>query len=79
VAWTSDTLKYRGLSAPLSVGSSVVFGDADGTLHWLARDTGTAQLRVPTDGSAIAAAPVVSGSTVLAVTRDGGLFAFRIP
>jgi outer membrane assembly lipoprotein YfgL len=79
VAWTSDTLKYRGLSAPLSVGASVVFGDADGTLHWLARDTGTAQLRVPTDGSAIAAAPVVSGSTVLAVTRDGGLFAFRIP
>lgn len=79
VAWASDTLKYRGLSAPLSVGASVVFGDADGTLHWLARDTGTAQLRVPTDGSAIVAAPVVSGSTVLVVTRNGGLFAFRTP
>ncbi|MEO6031117.1 MAG: outer membrane protein assembly factor BamB [Burkholderiaceae bacterium] len=78
-AWTSDTLKYRGLGAPLSVGTSVVFGDSDGTLHWLARDTGAPQLRVPTDGSAIAAAPVVSGSTLLVVTRNGGLFAYRTP
>jgi len=77
VAWTSDKLKYRGLGAPLSVGKTVVFGDADGTLHWLARDTGEAQLRMSTDGSAIVSAPVVSGSTMLVVTRNGGLFAFR--
>jgi outer membrane protein assembly factor BamB len=77
VAWTSDKLQYRGLSTPLSVGKTVVFGDADGMLHWLARDTGEAQLRLPTDGSAIVAAPVVSGSTMLVVTRNGGLFAFR--
>jgi outer membrane protein assembly factor BamB len=77
VAWTTDKLLYRGLSAPLSMGKSVVFGDADGTLHWLTRDTGQAQLRLPTDGAAIAAQPVLSGGTVLVVTRKGGLFAFR--
>ena len=30
-----------------------------------------------TDGTPVVAAPVVSGQTVLVVTRDGGLFAFR--
>jgi outer membrane assembly lipoprotein YfgL len=77
VAWTSDKLQYRGLSSPLSVGKTVVFGDEDGTVHWLSRDTGEAQLRLPTDGGAIIAAPVVSGTTMLVVTRKGGLFAFR--
>ncbi|HWI12122.1 MAG TPA: outer membrane protein assembly factor BamB [Burkholderiaceae bacterium] len=78
VAWTSDKLQYRGLSAPLSIGKTVVFGDEDGTIHWFARDTGEAQLRMPTDGSAIVAPPVASGATMLVVTRKGGLFAFRL-
>lgn len=77
VAWTSDKLQYRGLSTPRSIGQTVVFGDAEGIVHWLARDTGQAQLRLPTDGSAIVSAPVVSGATMLVVTRNGGLFAFR--
>ena len=77
--WTSDKLLHRGLSAPLIIGASVLFGDADGTLHWLARETGDAQLRLPTDGSAIAAPPVALGQVVLAVTRKGGLYALRAP
>ena len=77
VAWSSDKLQYRGLSSPLSVGKTVVFGDEDGTLHWLSRETGEAQLRLSTDGGAIVAAPVVSGKTMLVVSRKGGLFAFR--
>lgn len=76
-AWTSDKLLYRSLSAPLTVGKTVVFGDAQGTVHWLSRDTGETQLRLPTDGSAVAAPPVVIGTTMLVVTRNGGLFAFR--
>jgi outer membrane assembly lipoprotein YfgL len=76
-AWTTDKLLYRTLSAPLSVGKTVVFGDEDGTLHFLARDTGDALLRLTTDGSAIVAQPVVSGTVMLVVTRKGGLFAFR--
>ena len=77
VAWSSDKLLYRSLSSPLSVGRTLVFGDADGTLHFLARDTGEALLRMTTDGSAIVSAPVVSGTTMLVVTRKGGLFAFK--
>lgn len=77
-AWTSEKLRYRGLSAPLSIGKAVVFGDEDGTLHLFSRETGEALLRLPTDGSAIVAPPVASGSTMLVVTRKGGLFAFRL-
>jgi outer membrane protein assembly factor BamB len=75
--WTSDKLMHRGLSAPLIVGKAVVFGDADGTLHFLSRDKGEAVLRLPTDGSAILSAPVLSGITMLVVTKAGGVFAFR--
>ena len=78
VAWTTDKLLYRTLSAPLSFGKSVVFGDEEGTLHWFARETGEAQLRLSTDGGAIAVQPVASGNTMLVVTRKGGLFAFRL-
>ena len=77
VAWASDKLQYRGLSTPLSVGKTVVFGDEDGTVHWLSGEAGEAQLRLTTDGGAIVAAPVISGTTMLVVTRKGGLFAFR--
>lgn len=77
VAWTSDKLRYRGLTAPLSVGSTLVFGDSEGWLHVLSRDHGEPLLRLPTDGSAIVAPLVRSGLTMLAVTRSGNVFAFR--
>lgn len=77
IAWTQEALMYRELGAPLLVGPTVVFGDAEGTLHWLSRDKGEAVLRMPTDGSPIVAGPVRAGSTVIAVTRNGGVYAFR--
>ena len=43
----------------------------------MSRDKGDALLRLSTDGSAISAAPVLSGATMLVVTRNGGLYAFR--
>ena len=76
-AWSSEKLMYRGLGTPLSVGPTVVFGDAEGFVHWLARDTGETVLRLPTDGSPVVVAPAVSGTTMLVVTKNGGLFAFR--
>ena len=68
---------YRGLGAPAVVGSSVVFGDANGTLHWLSRAKGESQARVTTDGSAIMTPPVSVGGVLVVVTRSGGVFAFR--
>ena len=77
VAWTSDAYLYRELSTPFTLGTAVVFGDYEGQLHFLSADRGTALLRLPTDGSPMAAPPAVSDTTLLVVTRKGGLFALR--
>lgn len=77
LAWSNERLLYRGLSAPLSAGPTVVFGDIEGQVHFLSRTDGKTLLRLPTDGSPVVAQPVLSGTTVLVVTRNGGLFAFR--
>ena len=77
-AWTSrQAAATATLSAPLVVGKSVVFGDAKGKVHWLARDTGEPLLRLPTDGSADRAPAGAGRQHDLVVTRNGGLFAFR--
>jgi len=68
---------FRGLGAPGAVGQSVVFGDAEGTLHWLSRAKGESQARVATDGNAISTPPVSVGGVLIVVTRGGGVFAFR--
>lgn len=75
-AWVHDKLLYRGLSTPLVVGSSVAVGDSSGFVHVLSRDDGSLRNRVATDGTPIAAAPVVAGTTMVVVTRGGGVYAF---
>jgi outer membrane protein assembly factor BamB len=75
-AWVNDKLLYRGLSTPLVVGSSVAIGDSTGLLHVLSRDDGSLRNRLPTDGTAVAAPPVVVGNTLVVVTRGGGVHAF---
>ncbi|MDB5869466.1 MAG: Pyrrolo-quinoline quinone [Polaromonas sp.] len=76
-AWSSERLRYRGLSAPLVAGRSVVIGDATGFLHLLSREDGSLLNRLTTDGSAIAAAPVLAGNSLVAVTRNGGIYGFQ--
>ena len=75
--WSSDRLRYRGLSAPLVAGRSVVIGDATGFVHLLSREDGSLLNRLTTDGSAIVAAPVLAGNTLIAVTRNGGIYGFQ--
>ncbi|MFY9513353.1 MAG: outer membrane protein assembly factor BamB [Rubrivivax sp.] len=77
VAWSNEKLLYRGLSGMLTAGPTVVFGDSEGYVHFLSAASGEQQLRLPTDGSPVVATPVLSGTTVLVSTRDGGFFAFR--
>lgn len=77
VAWTQEGFLYRGLSGALAVSGSVIFGDAEGYVHFLSAATGEPQLRLATDGSAIVGTPVLAGTTVLVTTRKGGLHAFR--
>jgi len=77
LAWTSEQLRFRGLSAPLVVGRTVIFGDAEGQVHFLDRADGKTLLRLATDGSPVVAMPVRAGNTILVITKNGGLFAFR--
>ncbi len=76
VAWTSERLRNRTLSTPVALPAAVVFGDFEGWLHFLSRERGDTLLRLPTDGSAVAAL-VRSGTTLLAVSRNGGVYAYR--
>lgn len=75
-AWRSDRLQYRDLTTPMVVGRSIVIGDGTGLVHLLSREDGAPLNRLSTDGSAIVAAPVLSGRTLVVVTRSGGVFGF---
>ncbi len=75
-AWTTEVLRYRNLTAPLVVGRSIAIGDFSGTVHLLSSENGAALNRLTTDGSAIAAAPALAGNTLVAVTRNGGVYGF---
>jgi outer membrane protein assembly factor BamB len=77
--WRQDKLFGRGLSAPLAFGRYVLVGDFEGYVHLLSREDGSFMARVPTDGSAIGAAPLaIDDGTVLVQTRNGGLFAIAL-
>jgi len=75
-AWLNDKLLFRGLGTPLVLGRSVVVGDAQGFVHLLSREDGTLLNRLATDGSAVAAGPVVAANTLVVVTRAGGVYGY---
>ena len=77
VAWTSERLLHRDLSGAVAWAGAIVFGDFEGQLHFFDRETGNPLARLPTDGSAVLATPVVDGDTLLVTTRSGGLYAIR--
>ena len=76
-AWTSEDLRHRGLTAPRVVGRSIAVGDAAGFVHLLSRQDGAVLNRLTTDGSGIAATPVLVGDTLVVVTRKGNVFGFQ--
>ncbi|MBT9474699.1 outer membrane protein assembly factor BamB [Polaromonas sp.] len=75
--WSTDRLRYRGLTAPLMAGRSIAIGDSSGFVHLLSREDGSLFNRLPTDGSAIVASPVLAGNTLIAVTQNGGVYGFK--
>ena len=75
--WSQDKLLNRDLTAPLALGRSVVVGDAFGFMHLLSREDGSLMARLPTDGSPIVSTPALAGDTLLALTRNGNLYAWR--
>lgn len=77
VAWRSAQFQYRGLSAPLAAGRSIAIGDDSGNVHLISRDDGSLLNRFTTDGSPIVGAPFLVGLTMVAVTRNGAVHAWR--
>jgi outer membrane protein assembly factor BamB len=75
--WSSEQLRFRGLTAPRVVGRSIAIGDASGFVHLMSREDGTFVNRLTTDGSAIVATPTLVGETLVVVTRAGTIFGFQ--
>ncbi|WP_039875264.1 outer membrane protein assembly factor BamB [Herbaspirillum frisingense] len=71
VIWRNDRLKNRMLSAPIAVGKAVAVADYQGYIHFLSREDGAFVARLSTDGSAIQAPPVSTGSSVVFQTKSG--------
>jgi outer membrane protein assembly factor BamB len=78
VLWSTDALLHRDLSHPVVLPGGVAFGDADGVVHLLAPVNGKTTARLPTDGSPIQTLALTADTTLVAVTRNGGVFAFRL-
>jgi outer membrane protein assembly factor BamB len=74
--WVAEQLLNRNLSAPAVMGKAIAVGDSTGLVHFLSKTDGSSLNRLPTDGSAMAAAPVVVGNILVVVTRNGGIFGF---
>jgi outer membrane protein assembly factor BamB len=75
--WSFDGLLQRELGTPLLVGRALVVGEDDGTVHFLSAVDGSTVNRVPTDGSALAGAPLLQGATVILVTQRGRVLGLR--
>ena len=75
--WAIDHVLHRGVTAPLAAGRSIIVGDAQGFVHLLSREDGSVLNRLNTDGSALLGGPVLAGNTLVAVTRNGGVFGWR--
>ncbi len=77
--WRQAALKNRNLTAPLPMGSLVAVGDLEGYVHFLSREDGAISSRIKTNNSAVMPQMVqINSNTLLAQTRDGGIFAIQV-
>lgn len=74
--WKQDKLRGRGLNAPVYIDRYVVVGDADGYVHWLAREDGHMVARYRVARRPVRA-PAVRGSDVLYLVAGDTLAALR--
>jgi outer membrane protein assembly factor BamB len=76
--WKQDKLLARHTGAPLPLGRYIAVADVEGYVHLLSRDDGSFAARAATDGSWIAAQPVLLNRGFLVQTRNGGLYALAL-
>lgn len=75
--WNVDTLKYRGLSAPLLVNGRVIVADQDGYLHWLSADDGAVVARTRAVGGPVRAPLVLADGVLFVLDADGRIAAIE--
>jgi len=77
--WRQGALKNRQLTAPLAMGSLIAVGDVEGYLHFLSREDGAFSARVKTgDSQILPQMALINSNTLLAQSRDGGIYALQI-
>lgn len=76
--WKQDKLRGRGLGSPLALGNQVAVGDYQGHVHLLNVEDGAFAARVATDGSAIVGPLLPLTRGFIALTANGGVYAFKL-
>ncbi len=77
--WRQAALKNRQLSVPATMGNLIAVGDLEGYVHFLSREDGALASRIKLDDSAVMPnITLINTSTVLAQTRDGGVYAIQV-
>ncbi len=77
--WRQAALKNRNLTSPLPMGSLVAVGDLEGYVHFLSREDGAISSRIKTNNGAVMPQMAqINSNTLLAQTRDGGIFAIQV-
>ena len=77
IAWQTETLRFRGLTAPAWAEGQLVVGDELGWLHWLDVKTGQTLARTQIDSSGVALAPIRLGKNWISVSKSGLVQAYR--
>ncbi|MFC1235908.1 outer membrane protein assembly factor BamB [Vibrio sp. F74] len=76
--WTNKLLENRLLTAPALINGYLVFGDAEGYLHWLDTDTGEFVAQQLINDSGFAVGPIEVNDGYLITTRDGKIRKLKI-
>jgi outer membrane protein assembly factor BamB len=77
--WRQAGLKNRQLTGPVAMGSLIAVGDVEGYVHFLSREDGAFSARVKTgDSQILPQMTLINSNTLLAQSRDGGIYALQI-
>ncbi|MEY3380668.1 MAG: hypothetical protein RL468_1266 [Pseudomonadota bacterium] len=77
--WSGEHLRWRHLGAPLATPRALLVPDRSGLLHFVSPKDGSLLARVRFEGgTALAAPPVLVGSSIVTVSRTGQVQAWRI-
>jgi outer membrane protein assembly factor BamB len=75
--WRQESLKHRGLSAPVVVGNMVAVADFAGYVHWFDKATGEPAGRTGGAGGRVSNTPLSLGDTLYLVSDGGRVSAMR--